>query len=348
MRKIFTLLLITILSLSVVVSLSSCGLSDLQDMINQDQEDDYSDDTGDSEDSDDSESEMELAQKKINELGKKSGYEITMTVTERGEQPNILTSGVKGNVYWCYTSYYGHDIEGKATVKKDEHTASMYEYEDEQWSFNSCVVDEKVDTLCNVASYMFNMYLFMDSPCNNPEYKKGTETVAGRSCDKYSCVKNSFGVSASYTASFDKETGCVMKWSYIYTVSGETMSTTMEVTSFKTGNQVVAPSLPDSGEDYVDNNGIIGWPTNSYTALVPNAPGKVNSSMIIYDRFSAVITEVSQAEFLNYINSLIGMDYEGEEENGYFRGVDSQGNSVEIYFFESEGSMSLNIEKSVE
>ncbi len=346
MKKLFAVLLATVMSLTTVIFASSCGLSDFQDMINKDQNEE--DDNDGSGDSGDSENEMEIVQSKIKELGEKNGYEITMTITERGEQPHTLTSGVKGNVYWSYSSYNGRDKEGKATVKKDEHTATMYDYEDGQWSFNSCMVVEDAESLCNVVGFTFNEYLFMDGPCHDSDYKSGTETVAGRSCDKYHYFASYFGASKTYDASYDKETGCVMKWNYIYTVGGDTVSTTMEVTSFKTGSQVVAPSLPDSGEDYVDYSGIIGWPTNSYTALVVTTPGKVSSSMIINERFCATITEVSLEEYSNYINALTGMGFEGEEESGVFIGVDEQGNRVEIYFFVSDGSMSITIEKSVE
>ncbi len=350
MKKLFAVLLASAISLTAVVGATACSISDLQNLVNQEDEDgdDNDDTTGGGTGGGEEQTAMEIAQGKIKELGQKSGYEITMTITESGEEPSTITSGVKENTFWTYYAYNGREQEGKASVKQDEHTATLYDYENGEWSVNTTMVMENVDTVCEVTGMTFGVYLFMESPCHDPEYKTGTETVAGRSCDKYYYSSSAFGVSATYSASYDKETGCLLKWHYSYQVSGETASTTMEVTSFKTGGQVTVPVLPDAGEDYTDYTGVIGWPTNSYTALVGTAPGTVSSSMIMNERFFATTKGVSEEEFNNFVNALTQKGFVGEAENGVFNGLDEQGNSVELYYFASSGDLSITVEKAVD
>ena len=64
--------------------------------------------------------------------------------------------------------------------------------------------------------------------------KDGSETVAGRSCNRYKYSLSYFGASLQYIVCIDKATGICMKWTYNVASGGEQSSLKFECTEFKT------------------------------------------------------------------------------------------------------------------
>ncbi|MCL2706789.1 MAG: hypothetical protein FWE97_01285 [Dehalococcoidia bacterium] len=71
--------------------------------------------------------------------------------------------------------------------------------------------------------------------------KDGSETVAGRSCDRYKYTWSYFGSSVKYTYCIDKATGVCLKYAYDVASGGQSGSLTFECIEFKT-NGVKLPA----------------------------------------------------------------------------------------------------------
>ena len=71
--------------------------------------------------------------------------------------------------------------------------------------------------------------------------KDGSETIAGRNCDRYTFEADGFGVKVSYIYCIDKATGVCMKFVYDITTAGEAAGLTFECIEFKTSGV----TLPD-------------------------------------------------------------------------------------------------------
>lgn len=335
MKKLLTLLLALSLLLSMTL-LTACGGTEDFDDDEQKQEEENGDNAGGGSSSSDMGT-REQAEAKLQNLGKTSGYEITLTMNSYGSESTV-TSGVKGNVAWVYTG----ENSGSAIVRQSDTFFSMYSFNGDEWESTNNIVGTNADEAFDMYTSAFTMYIFAASTYADVMAKCGTETVAGRTCNKYASSENALLASASYSASIDKELGITMKWRVATSVAGAgSASIETEVTSFKTGAQVTVPDLPDPSEDYTDSQGLLGWPTNSYTALLPRLPGTVKYSAIRRGQFLASSEGVSEADFRAYVTALENRGFEGETDGFGFIGTDENGN--EVGFNYDEGTLTVTL-----
>ena len=92
-------------------------------------------------------------------------------------------------------------------------------------------------------------------------------------------------------------------------------------------------------EDYQDYTGTMGWPDNSFTELIPEAPGTVSLSMIQDGQFSAVLKDVTEDDFKSYVSALEDAGFiknEDESIDGIFSGTNENGNTVTVQFAEGQ------------
>lgn len=275
----------------------------------------------------------------LNKLGDSEGYEITMDVTDAfGEESEIVT-GQKDGIRWYFTD----DESGSAMVKSGEGFA-VYDYSDGEWTLSANMPTGDFESLASVYMMSVNLYLYYANSYDSDLQKVGTGKIAGRDCDKLK-FSESIGTSGVEIFSYvDKELGITLKWGYDVEVADDASSVSMEVTSFKTGSEVKAPELGELGEDYMDYTGELGWPDNSYTALIPQIPGTIKLSGISDGQFVAGSKDVTEDDFNDYVESLKDAGFELEGEDAQLEGADSDGNVIAVAL--EEGQMTIQLTKA--
>lgn len=331
----------TVVLLVTVLSAASCGVDDIIGKFTDNEETTVASDSTDKPDDPDGPGSdidsKKAVQDKLYEFGKTTGYEFTMNITSNGET-STYTTGFKGNVWWTYEGE-----SGMAMVEQKDGFISLYSFDGEEWEIDSNILGQDAQSLRDIYGSALSAYLYNASNYSSTMKKVGSETVAGRSCDKYSYSDSAYTVFASYDASVDKELGITMKWHYTISAGDESGSVGMEITSFNSGSSVTVPTLPDPGEDYMDYSGVLGWPSNSYTALIPQLPGKVSMSAIQDGQFVAISSGVTAADFSAYVAALQAKGFEGELNDTIFTGTNSDGISVMTLF--SDGSITVSVSK---
>lgn len=355
MKKLLALFLAFTMLLSGLV-LSSCSLSNNED--NHGKVEDENGDNGNNENHESHENnpsgenqesgsndnlpiDQDSAQAKLEELGKTDGYEITMKVIDVDGDERINVTGRKGNVWWVYSD---DKSSGTALVDRDGTSIISYELDDSEWNMGQNLVGQDFSYILPIYSTTTNVYLFIANAYDGSLKYEGKDNVAGRACSKYSYSTGVMGASLSYAACIDDLTGVTLKWIIETTSEGVTGSQQMEVLSFKTGSSVVIPDLPAPSEDYMDFTGAMGWPSNSFTAMIPQAPGTVTTSMIQDNQFAVMLNDVSEDDFNSYVSSLISYGFDGESQDASFEGYDTNGNCVNAVF--ADGQLAISVTKS--
>ena len=283
------------------------------------------------------------AQAKLDEFGKTTGYEITLKVIGADGGETVTTTGRKGDVWWTYRS---DRTSGQALVSNGNTSIAMYECSGGEWTLTSNLVGQDFATLIPMYAATSNIYLFMANTYEDDLKLVGSEKVAGRDCTKYSYSTGAMGWSMSWNCCVDKELGITLKWRIEANEGGNGGNQQMEVTDFKSGAAVTVPELPAPGEDYADYTGAMGWPSNSFTALIPQAPGTVSLSMIQGNQFAASTKDVSESDYASYVDSLKAKGFSGETQDGAFEGTDAAGNTVTVQY--SEGMLLVAVVKAAE
>lgn len=243
MKKIITL----ILAMTMILSLASCSnimVDDKQGEDNQqvsqdNKNDNKNDNENDSandnqnENPDNENTDTDTYGEKYISDHLKGDYSITykITVKDNSNDEEGLTVTSMKTKYGYYFNIYGAEmLYIKSGDKYDQYmgdgAGGFSKMTDEQ------ITEEEVKSAAeSVTSYMVNYEEFKD------EMKKiGSETVAGRSCDKFSFEESSFGLVAKFEYCIDKETGVCLKYTIESKVSGETgaYGYNFECTEFKT------------------------------------------------------------------------------------------------------------------
>lgn len=349
MKKI-TLFLLCLSLLMSVLCLSSCGGKDDKKNVfgneiaetesQTDVPDTGADDTSKSSDSGKPviETSKDDAASKLAKLGETEGYEITMEATDTSGNESKLVSACKDNIQWIFTD----DSSGYAFVAGSD-TMTIYEYNGEEWTMSMNMPSDSAQSLVDIYSTTVNMYLFYANSYDTGLEKDGTGSIAGRDCIKYKYTAGSYGTDVALVAYVDKELGITLKWGYDVKVDDESGSLRMEVTSFKTGKDVKIPDLPDAGEDYTDMTGTLGWPDNSFTKLIPEAPGTVTISMIEGSEFTAVLSDLAEEDFKDYTYAVKDAGFalelaEDSELDGAtaYEGSDKDGNTAVIAYLDAQ------------
>lgn len=190
------------------------------------------------------------SEKKVEKLAE-NGYEITFRYTseENGEtETDTMTVGAKGNTVWYIT-----DNNGAAFVE-EENKVHMYDYSEGVYTFEYTLTNESEESYVDAFKASANPWLYWANAYDG-SLQKGTDaSVVGRSCYTYYLDLGAMGgiyaglsgvSSYKYKIYVDKELGLTLKVELSATVEGEKASFSYEVTSFKTGNDVTAPTLPE-------------------------------------------------------------------------------------------------------
>lgn len=269
----------------------------------------------------------------LKEFGKTKGYEITMKIKDAYGEEYEYVSGKKGDITWQMTG----EEEGVAFAENDG-GLTTYDYTADGWTLSMNMPGGDYETFASIYMYATNMYLFYANGYNDGLQKIGEGKIAGRDCTKYKYSASSFATDVELVSYVDKELGITLKWGYDMKVEDDQGSISMEVISFKTGNDVKVPELPDAGEEYTDLTGEMGWPDNSFTELVPQAPGTVAMSSLQGDTFTAVVSEVSEDDYNDYVTTLQDAGFDGEvnEEEKVFTGTNKDGVEVTVQFEEEQ------------
>ena len=356
MKKILSILMIAAMLMSVlsVVSCSFVNLDELESQLGDIKEKETDEEgtpiengtTGGNGTTASGGSENELpdsgdsAKAKLEALGKTDGYEITLKVIDVSGNEYSTISCRKGNVWWSYNE---DRTEGKALTGDDTHVIA-YAFSDGEWRMTDNLAGQSFDNILPMYATDATIYLYMANMYGSELKYAGEDRVAGRACSKYTYSVGALGASLTWNACVDKELGITLKWKMETASEGERAGTEMEVTSFKTGSDVTVPTLPAPGEEYADYTGAMGWPDNSYTALIPKAPGTVSMSLLQDGRFGAVMKDVTEADYNAYLNELKAKGFTGETQDGIFEGTDAAGNTASVTF--SDGQLVIAVTKA--
>lgn len=199
---------------------------------------------------------QEESKAKLQELGEKEGYEIKMTFVDEDGTTGGYTIGVKDNVFWTIQENGDGAYEGCAMVEESAKKYHVYDYQDDAFVFTQTYEEEQdADYFRQIYEIAYSAWLYYGSYLTAALTKGADATVSGRSCYTYTFdfgssilggLSKIAGVSDfGYTVYIDKEYGFTAKLVFGGTVDGESGGMSMEITSFKTGNSVVVPTLPD-------------------------------------------------------------------------------------------------------
>lgn len=346
MKKILAILLAVLMLLSAGM-LASCGGDDKEDeevteKVN-DGEKEADGEKDSEEEKDDPLFDEDSAQAKLEELGKSDGYEIEFTVVQTDGTESKYLTAQQGDAWWTVTEE-GGEKSGYAAIKISDTNVAVYDYDGETWTLTNNMVSDSIDDIVSIYGVTSRVYLFYANSFKDSLESDGTGKIAGRSCEKYNYKEEFLGNSAEVKAYIDKELGITLKWGYEVKAEDEQGSMQMEVTSFKTGKDVNVPDFPEVGEDYQDYTGELGWPDNSFTEMIPKAPGTVQLSMVQDGQFSASMKDVTEDEFNEYVEVLKDAGFEGTLEEKIFSGDDTDGNVILAQF--AEGQLIVQLTKA--
>lgn len=178
-----------------------------------------------------------------------NGYEITFEYNisdEAGTENGEYTLGEKGDVSWFSTE--GMSMALKKTGSTIETYMGRPDEEDEDtivW-YNLGGEDQDFDI-----SFAEGFFAWANDYDLSEFTSAGTDTVAGRSCNKYTCTDSAYGygewATASWTIWIDKELDITMKFEVSGSSSNQGSSEYYyRITSFKTGNEVTLPDLENA------------------------------------------------------------------------------------------------------
>ena len=170
------------------------------------------------------------------------GYEISFTTTDDNGEKESSTLGTKDGFFWHYAG------ESKDLVYANDTTTQDYVWEDnifkkdgEPTVFPANLNPGKI--MLATYSGVFYQANYYDS--SDGFHKVKDLTFAGRSATEYRFHEGVVGiVELTIEVIIDKATGITLYWDvsgHAYT-TGESGSASYEVTSFKTGAQVVIPA----------------------------------------------------------------------------------------------------------
>lgn len=184
----------------------------------------------------------EQSKEKMAELATSEGYEVSFKTKDDDDESEVATLGVKNHYVW-YSTESDHSL-----FKYESGVLTSYEYNEETGKFVKDAEVEYdasyVDTM--IAGYSSWLYYANSFDGGNLYHKVGDVTFAGRSATQYYYSVNALVVKVKTTVVIDKATGVTLFWDVTGSaIDGEHGSAAYEVTSFKTGSQVVIPSIQE-------------------------------------------------------------------------------------------------------
>lgn len=185
----------------------------------------------------------EQVKEKVQTLGETSGYEISFVVKSSDSEDDSYTIGAKNHFYW------GYNDDSKSMYHLENDMVQIYRFDSESGMFEKYGEEYSIAGTDYEENFRvgYDLYLCMGANyAENAGLTKVKETTfVGRPAVEYKMSYGSVYGSASYELVVDKETGITLKWAVSGTsyVDGESGAASFEVTSFKTGDDVVVPSI---------------------------------------------------------------------------------------------------------
>ena len=260
MKKLFIFIVFTFCMLFLV----GCNVNDLVDKFTGDGDgsgtqtpDDGGGKTGDDGGSSITTSDDHKAEEvsdKVNQMISANGvfvkYEITSKSDGEDDVTVVIAFGAKDKVFYVNSgeeeTYIDLSDDTKFIVyNKDEEgewTKMSTPYDDEYFT------KEQADEFVQAYFTLISSYMTQYQAFENLEATKSSETVAGRSCDKYTVKQATIGYSINYSFCIDKATGICMKW----TVEGNSTEgsgyASFECKEFKTNYTITLPEARELNE----------------------------------------------------------------------------------------------------
>lgn len=162
------------------------------------------------------------------------------------DEDGVVAFGAKDNVF--YISY--GDEETYIDLSSDTAMVVYTKYDDE-WEKNTTEYSQYFtkETAMEVSkSYalLVNSFMTMYQAYQSIGATKTSDTVAGRSCDKYTTTMAAYGVSATYSFSIDRETGACLKWEASGASTEGSGAVTFTCVEFKTNYTITLPEAKEA------------------------------------------------------------------------------------------------------
>lgn len=215
MKKVIAI----VLALATVLSFSACGLFNI--------------DIG----TESLEISQEQSAKKLNDLAKSTGYEISFKANkgEKGSEDQIITVGKKDNILWLVQN------DSEDAIVFEEGKYHTYEKVDGEWQYNDSYEGDEANASDFTIAY--TPWLYYGNAFDGSLKKLDTAKIAGRDCQIYTISVGIFSFKTEYKVYIDKEYGITMKLELNVSAGAEgSTSLSYEVTKFDTN--VSAPVLP--------------------------------------------------------------------------------------------------------
>ena len=306
------------------------------------------------------------ASNKIAELGRTQGFEITYDTTVgdgEGTERDTVTLGYKIDTLWLaqIMAYKKSSTGGILAYPYDEETRQYVGGYDlgsigsTMTSFDQMVVD--------VTAAFYYAY----NPSGFTFTNKTTTTFVGRSAIQYTASFTGNGVSVQYTVIIDAATGITLKFQGSgSTVQGDFGFAELVVSSFKVGNDVVVPTLVNSGQGgngsgtgdntgEGGNGGQTGGDTgNTTTTIQSNLP---TNFYILYSTYGEdghewkyTLEKVGNTFLYYYVNGNGRITAQEVLEDGHFKTTDYvvQGKTNKNYWIDEGVKTSAQIKAQLE
>lgn len=215
-----------------------------------------------------------VAQQKLEAMANDTGFEISIRYSTQGSpdpQDNgewTVVYGSKQDNFWVRTDA-GSDASGWA-IKKDGTSYHQYYWSNNAWEFQETLNAEAAAAYEQLNSSFISGLVFAvydNSAFLGKLAKSGTETIAGRTCDKWTYSMALGADSVSFAYCLDRELGICMK----YTVETGGTTASYEVTAFNTSPAV--PAFPEpSGGGTTPGGETTEWPTALLAQTYPDGP----------------------------------------------------------------------------
>ena len=194
------------------------------------------------------------AKRKLRELGEGDGYQIRYSIDDGDGNQFEIEAGMKANVSW-FTKFEEDGTRNGYALKASEEHYDFYDYSGEDpteivWS--SRMTKEQMEAI-GVENYEeiyrseANSWLFFGNNLAMVSLTQQSDgTMLGRPVEVYTYGFSYMNVaSVEYTLKIDKATGVTLFVDASATDQEGDDSVKIEAKSFKTGNQVSVPELPE-------------------------------------------------------------------------------------------------------
>ena len=181
---------------------------------------------------------------KFYQLAKEQGFEITYSsVDDETNRSDSETVGFKNDIFW---------VKEEVAYKKEGANLEMYNYDAQKgtYEFQGAIPETEqasLDVYLKRYTQAFYVgYEYVQHPELGSFSSKKDVTILGRAATEYTFTYAYEGLSGSLNVVFDNATGITLKIYGSASDASTSSSGEFEVTSFKVGNAVTAPTLNKS------------------------------------------------------------------------------------------------------